>query len=218
LATLIILIFVFNKVAKIDIQDVPYPVYALAGMMPWTYFAFTMNQSGSSIINAAEMVKKIYFPRLVIPLSKAVVGFIDFIAVFIILVAFMIYYQYLPPSQIIYLPVFLLLTALSAVGIGILVSALTIRYRDFQHIVPFAVQIGFYATPIAYPSSIVPEKYQLLFHLNPMAGVVEGFRWCLVGGPEPHKFAYISFLLVIILFVWSLFYFKKIERIMADIV
>lgn len=218
IATLAIVIFVFNKVAKIELKEVPYSVYTLAGMVPWAYFAFVMNQAGSSIIGAQEMVKKIYFPRLVIPLSKAVVGLVDFFVAIFLLILFMVIYQFVPPIRILWLPVFLFLTVITALGIGIWLSALTIRYRDFQHIIPFMVQIGFYATPVAFPAYIVPDKYQILIHLNPMAGVVEGFRWCIVGGPPVTSYAYISFALVIILFVSGLYYFKNVERKMADIV
>ena len=218
LATLFIFILIFGRAIKVDTGGIPYPLFALSGMVSWTYFAFVLNQSGTSIIGAQEMIKKIYFPRLVIPLSKALVGFVDFAITCIFLIGLMIYFKYEPSTNILYLPIFFLLTVVAALGAGIWLSALTIRFRDFQHVVPFLVQIGLYATPIAYPASIIPEKYLVYYYLNPMAGIVEGFRWSFLGGGAPDHYAYISFALVVVLFVSSLFYFKRVERVMADIV
>ena len=191
-------------------------------MTAWTYFAFVLNQSGNSIIGAQEMVKKIYFPRLVIPLSKAVVGFVDFAIAFFILGVMMLVYDFAPSVNIAFLPLFILLTIISALAVGIWLSALTIRYRDFQHVVPFLVQFGLYATPTAYPAETIinnlPDWAVAIYYLNPMAGVVEGFRWSILGGVAPSDFAYISFALIAILFISGLFYFRKVERVMADIV
>lgn len=221
-ATLLIFTLVFGRAVKVDTGAIPYPVFAITGMTAWTYFSFVLNQSGNSIIGAQEMVKKIYFPRLVIPLSKALVGFVDFIVAFMMLATLMIVYQVKPSVNLVFLPVFFLLTVTSALAVGIWLSALTIRYRDFQHVVPFLVQFGLYATPIAYPSETIvnnlPVWASALFYLNPMAGVVEGFRWSVLGGAPPHVYAYLSFCIVILLFITSLLYFKRVERIMADIV
>lgn len=218
LFTLLIFILIFGKAIKIDTGDIPYPIFALSGLSAWTYFAFVMNQAGNSIVGAQNMIQKIYFPRLIIPLSKAVVGLVDFAVTLLFITGLMIWYQFAPSANIVLLPVFVLFTIIAALGVGIWLSALTIRYRDFQHIVPFMVQIGLYATPIAYPASIVPNKYQLLYHINPMAGVVEGFRWSITGGNALEPVAYVSFGVAIILFISSLFYFRKVERVMADIV
>lgn len=218
LTTLLIFSLVFGRAIQVETGGVPYPLFALAGMSAWTYFSFVMNQAGNSIIGAQGMIQKIYFPRLIIPLSKAIVGFVDFAISLVFLVILLIWFQFMPSGNIAYLPVFILLTITAALGIGIWLSALTVRYRDFQHIVPFMVQFGVYATPIAYPASLIPEQYQLLFHLNPMAGIVEGFRWSLLGGEAPHQYAFVSFIVAIILLVTGLFYFRKVERVMADIV
>ncbi|HEY9489129.1 MAG TPA: ABC transporter permease [Chryseosolibacter sp.] len=222
LITLVIFTLVFGRFVKVDTGGVPYPLFALCGMVAWTYFSFVMNQSGNSIIGAQEMVKKIYFPRLVIPLSKAVVGLVDFLIAFLLLVLLLIYYRVPVSSNIVMLPVFVLLTILSALAIGIWLSALSIRFRDFQHVTPFLVQIGLYATPIAYPGEVVigtlSDFGAFLFYLNPMAGIVEGFRWSILGHGALNSVSYISFGMVVILFVTSLFYFRKVERIMADIV
>ena len=218
LATLLIFTLIFGRAIKVDTGDIPYPVYALSGMLAWSYFAYVLNQSGQSIIGAQEMVKKIYFPRLIIPLSKAVTGFVDFFITLLFLIGLMIYYHVSLSSNIIYLPFFFILGVLAAVGVGIWVSSLTIRYRDFQHVIPFLVQIGLYATPIAYPASMIPDKYQLLYHLNPMAGVVEGYRWSLMGREVMSEYAWISFAIILLLFISGLFYFRKIEGEIADII
>jgi len=218
LTTLIIFVLIFGKAVKVNTGAVPYSLFALTGMTAWSYFSFVMSQAGGSIIEAEGMVKKIYFPRLIIPLSKAVVGFVDFGVSFLFLIIFMLFYRFVLPIQIFLLPVFIFLTVLSGLAIGIWLSALTIRFRDFKHVVPFLVQIGLYATPIAYPASLIPEKYLWLYYLNPMAGVTEGFRWCILGTQAPHAYVYYSFVMVLILFVAGLFYFKKVEKVIADIV
>jgi lipopolysaccharide transport system permease protein len=221
-ATLLIFTVVFGKAVKVDTGDIPYPLFAIVGMSAWTYFAFVLNQSGNSIISAQEMVKKIYFPRLVIPLSKAVVGFVDFGVALLFMAGLMIYYDYIPSSNIGYLPIFIFLTIIAALAVGIWLSALTIRYRDFQHVVPFLVQFGLYATPTAYPAETIinnlPDWATIIYYLNPMAGVVEGFRWSVLGGASPSQYSFISFILIILLFFSSVMYFKKVERVMADIV
>jgi lipopolysaccharide transport system permease protein len=218
LFTLIIFTFVFGKAVKVDTGNIPYPLFALAGLFPWTYFATVMSQAGNSVIGAQNLIKKIYFPRLIIPLSKGYIGLIDFGISFLFFIALMLYYNFFPSVNIIWLPLFMIITIMVALGTGIWLSALTIRYRDFQNVIPFMVQLGIYATPVAYPASLVPEKYQWVYYLNPMAGVVEGFRWCLLGSDMPGNHIFISFTIVILLFISSLYYFKKVEKVMADIV
>lgn len=222
LSTLIIFTLVFGRFVKVDTDGVPYPVFALCGMVAWTYFSYVMNQSGGSIINSQEMVKKIYFPRLVIPLSKAVVGLVDFFVAFLLLIFLLVYYDLRPSSNIIMLPVFIFFTILCSLAAGVWLSALSIRFRDFQHVTPFLVQIGLYATPIAYPGKVVMGSLSdvgaLLFYLNPMAGIAEGFRWSILGQGTLHSVSFISFGMIVILFVSGLYYFKKVERVMADIV
>ncbi|WNB18067.1 ABC transporter permease [Marivirga arenosa] len=222
LATLTIFTVVFGKVAAVETNGIPYPLFAVCGMATWSYFSFVLNQSGNSIIGAQEMVKKIYFPRLVIPLSKALVGFVDFAIALLFVVILMFYYGYIPSANIIYAPIFIILTIISALAVGVWLSALTIRYRDFQHVVPFLVQFGLYATPVGYQAKDVikrlPEWGSFLYYANPMAGIVEGFRWSLLGGAPPSIYAYFSFSIVILLFVSGLLYFKRVEKVMADIV
>ena len=222
LATVLVFTIIFGVVARVDTGGTPYVLFAMSGLVPWSYFSFVVFQSGTSIISAQEMVKKVYFPRLVIPLSKAIVGFVDFAVSFLFLIVLMLYYQYDLTSRILFLPLFILLTVFSSLAVGIWLSALTIRYRDFQHVVPFMVQIGLYVTPVGYRSADVlarlPEWAGVLYFLNPMAGVVEGFRWSLLGGLPPSPLAFVSFLVVAVLFVSGLYYFRTVERTMADLV
>jgi lipopolysaccharide transport system permease protein len=218
-ATLLIFTFVFGRALKIDTAGIPYPVFALTGMVAWTYFSFVVSQAGRALINSQSMIQKIYFPRIILPLSQAMVGLVDFAITFLLLLAAMLYYGVAPSSHIWYLPLFLIMAILASLAIGIWISALTIRFRDIMHVIPFLIQIGLYATPVAYPASFVPEKYQLLYYsLNPMVGVVEGFRWCMIGQGSIHRYSFISMGIMLILFFTALIYFKKVERIMADII
>ncbi len=219
MATLVIFTFIFGKAIHVDTGNVPYPVFALSGMVAWTYFSFVVGQAGRTLINSQNMIQKIYFPRIILPLSQAFVGLVDFAITFIMLIIAMFIYGVYPSANIVFLPLFLLLAIISALAIGIWISALTIRYRDFIHVIPFVVQIGLYATPVAYSSLYIPEKYHLLYYsLNPMAGVVEGFRWSLVGHGALHSYTFISVAIILILFVSGLYYFKRVERVMADII
>jgi len=222
LSTLLIISVVFGRFVKVDTGGIPYPVFAIIGVSLWTYFSFVLTQSGGSVIGAQEMVKKIYFPRLVIPLSKAVVGFVDFGVAILLLIGLFFYYGIIPSSNIVFLPIFLILTLISSLAVGIWLSALTIRYRDFQYIIPFFVQFGLYITPVAYPTDVVvnnlPSWASFLFYLNPMAGIIEGFRWCLIGGVAPNGYFWVSISIVFILFISGIYYFRKIERVMADII
>ena len=222
LATLAIMILIFSIGMNVESNGVPYPLFAFSGISVWTYFSFVLKESGNSVIGAGEMIKKIYFPRLVIPISKAVVGLVDYLVTLVLLSILMVWYQWIPGPEVIFLPILLVATMISSLTIGIWISALTIRYRDLKHIVPFLVQFGLFATPVAYPSEIViqriPTWASTLYYLNPMAGVVDGFRWCLFGGSPPNELAYVSYGVVAVLFVSSLFYFRKTERIMADVI
>ncbi|MEL6536184.1 MAG: ABC transporter permease [Bacteroidota bacterium] len=222
IATLLIFTLVFSRAVGVDTGDVPYPLFAVCGMMGWVYFAFVLNQSGNSLIGAQAIVKKIYFPRLIIPLSKAIVGLIDYTISIILMVALLIYFQFVPSGQWYLLPVVVLANGVAALGVGIWVSALTVRYRDFIHILPFMVQFGLYATPVGYPSSLLmdslPQWAQGLYYLNPMAGIVEGYRAVLLGVPIPSPLSYLSLGVAVVLLVTGLFYFKKVEYQIADLI
>ena len=219
--TLLILSLVFGKFVGVK-TDVPYLLFAMTGLTIWTYFSFVISNAGSSIIASLGMIKKIYFPRLIIPLSKAAVGLIDLGISLLIMICLMFYYGIVPSSNVWLAPVFLFFGMLAALAVGIWLSAITVRYRDFQHVVPFMVQIGLYITPIAYPADFamqqLPKWAATVYYLNPIAGVVQGFRWSIFGGEAPGSLMYVSFAMIIVLFVSGLFYFRKVEDDMADYV
>jgi len=219
--TLLILSLVFGRFVGVE-TDVPHILFTVAGTSIWSYFSYVMTNSGNSIIASQDMVKKIYFPRLIIPLSKAVVGFIDFGISILIMIALMIYFGYAPSSNIWIAPFFIFMGIIAALAVGIWLSALTVRYRDFQHMVPFMVQIGLYITPIAYPAEFavkqLPTWAGTLFYLNPMAGVVQGFRWSVFGGEAPGQLVFVSLGIIVMLFLTGIAYFSKVEDEMADYV
>lgn len=210
-----IFMFVFQRVIKVPTGGIPYPLIALTGIGVWTYFSSVMKDAGTSIILQSHMVKKIYFPRIIIPLSKSFTAIIELAVALSFCCVFYLYYQFVPPIQILFLPVFIFLIAITALGMGLWFSALSIRFYDFQHVIPFIVQIGMYLSPVVYSSSIVPEEYFTLYFINPVAGIIEGVRWCMIGGKFHNEF-FISYCVAIILFVSGFIYFRKVERLMAD--
>lgn len=222
IVTLVILNIVFGSFAQVDTGELPHLLFTVSGLALWSYFSYVLMNSGNSIIANQGMVKKIYFPRLVIPLSKAVVGLIDLGIVLLIMIGFMIYFGFPPSVNIWAAPLFIFGGMIAALSVGIWLSALTVRYRDFQHVVPFMVQIGLYATPVAYPvseaSSRFPEWAMSIYFLNPMAGVIEGFRWSVFGVGELSYLTFISFGMILLLFISGVAYFNKIESEMADYV
>jgi lipopolysaccharide transport system permease protein len=194
LLTLLIFILVFNKAIHVETGMIPYPVFAMTGMWAWSYFSYVISQAGQSLVQSQSLITKVYFPRLLIPLSKSLVGFIDFFIAFILLILF-------------------------SLSLGIWFSALTIRFRDLQYTIPFLVQTGLYLTPVGYPSSLIPSAYKNLFYLNPMASIIDGFRWSLLGDASPDEnFLWMSVALTLALLVSGIFYFKKVERILADFI
>lgn len=214
---LLILSFVFGKVAQVETGGVPHVLFTIIGLSAWTYFSTLLNEAGTSIVGAQNMIKKIYFPRLVIPLSKAISGLVDFFITLLCLLVIMAYYQYYPSENVIWLPLFLILALLSGLAGGILISALSARYRDFSFVVPMISRIGLFATPVAYSASSVPDQYKLLYFLNPMAGVVEGFRWSLIGTSDPEPYMFISIGIMLSILVIGIIYFVRVDRVMADI-
>ena len=222
LVTLTILSLVFNRIANVDTGEIPHTVFTTCGLITWTYFAFVMTNSGKSIIESQNMIKKIYFPRLIIPLSKAVVGLIDLGVTLLILIILMIWEGVAPAPTVWLAPFFLLIGMIAALSVGIWLSALTIRFRDFQHIIPFMVQLGMFITPVAYPAEqaakTMPEWLLSIYYLNPMAGVVQGFRWSLFGGEAPGNLMYISFGMILLFFITGLMYFKRVEDEIAEFV
>ena len=210
---------IFGRFAKLPSDGVPYPLFTLTALLPWLYFAKALSGSSDSLVGSATLVKKVYFPRLVIPLSRALSGLVDFGITFVVLAGMLAWYGVLPGWQIVFLPVMIMVALLTALGLGLWLTALNVKYRDVGLMVPFMVQIWMYASPIAYSASIVPEKWQWLYSLNPMVGVVEGFRWALLGKPLPMvEPILISLALVLVLFAGGLLYFRRTERSFADVV
>jgi lipopolysaccharide transport system permease protein len=222
LATLIIMTLIFGRAVRVDTGGTPYPLFAIVGISAWGYFAFVIKESGGSIIGAQEIVRKIYFPRLIIPLSKAAVGLMDLLVALVMMVCLFLWYGIAPGTHAVAAPLYLLLIIVFALGIGIWISALTIRFRDLQHVVPFMIQFGLFVTPVAYPSSAItaslPHWAQVLYFLNPMAGVVEGWRWSILGVGDPGGLGWLSLASGGILFFSSFIYFRSMERVVADLV
>jgi lipopolysaccharide transport system permease protein len=219
LLTMIIFTLVFGRFAKMPSDGLPYPIFTFAALLPWTYFASSLNQSILSVVNNSNLITKVYFPRLLLPISAVVCGLVDFSIAFVFLVGMMIWYGIVPGLEILFVPVFVVLTMLSALSVSLWLSAINVRYRDVGQAIPFLVQIWMFASPVAYPVSVVPEKWRLLYNLNPMAGVIEGFRWCLFGKPMPDLLAIaISIAVVLALLVSGIVFFKRLEETFADVV
>lgn len=215
---MVIFTFFFGGLARVPSDGVPYPLFSLAALIPWTLFAEGLTRSTSSMVSNANIMTKVYFPRLIMPISSILSPLVDFAIAFIILVFMIIYFGFFPTNAIVLLPAFILLAILTSLAIGLWLSALNVKYRDFQYTVPFLIQLGLFASPVVYSSSIIPEQYRLLYGLNPMAGVIEGFRWALLGTTPPGGMIAVSVVIVILLLIGGLFYFKRMEQYFADVV
>jgi lipopolysaccharide transport system permease protein len=216
--TMTIMVFIFGRVAKLPSGGVPYPVLVFTALLPWQFFSTAFSKASLSLVGNANMISKIYFPRIIIPVSNIMVGVMDFIISFALLTLIMAYYHFVPDIKILLLPFFLLMAFLVALGPTLFISALNVRYRDFQYIVPFMVQIGLYVSPVAYSIDVIPQRFKLIYSLNPMVGVIDGFRWCVLGG----KFQLywqgfiISVLLTFIMLYLGIKYFRATEKTFAD--
>ena len=220
LLTMIVFTVVFGKLAKLPSEGVPYPILVYVAMLPWQFFANSLSESSNSLISNANMLSKVYFPRLIIPVSAVIVSLVDFLISSVILVLLMLWYRFYPDWRVITLPFFLLLAFITSLGFGLWLAALNVKYRDFRYIVPFIVQFGLFISPVGFSSNVVPERWRLLYSLNPMAGVIDGFRWATLGGSfhiNWHGFL-LSIVLSLSVFVFGLLYFRKTERIFADVI
>jgi lipopolysaccharide transport system permease protein len=217
--SMVIFSVIFGNFAKIPSDGLPYPIFAYAALLPWTYFAQAIQRSGASLVSSESMIKKVYFPRLIIPLSAALAPIIDFAIAFVVLLGMMVWFGTMPTSGILLLPVFLLLAFATALAVGLFASALNVKYRDVAHAMPFLIQIWMFASPVVYSVSIVPERWRLLYGLNPMAGVIEGFRWALLGMQKPDfTVMIVSAGVVLVLLLCGLVYFRRVERVFADVI
>ena len=218
--TMVVFSLFFGRLAKVPSDDLPYPIFSFAGLVPWTFFANGLTQSSNSLVESANLIRKIYFPRLAIPIAAVISGVVDFVLAFLLLLLLMWGYGIVPTANILWLPLLLLLALVTALGVGLWISALNVRYRDFRYIITFLVQIWMFATPIAYPSSLMKEQWmRSLYGLNPMAGVVEGFRWALLGtATAPGPIVLVSALAALSILIGGAYYFRKLERDFADLV
>ena len=218
--TMVVLTVVFGKFGKMPSGGVPYPILVFCGMLPWLFFSTALSESGSSLVNNSTLISKVYFPRLVVPASSVITSFVDFLISAVFLVVLMIWYHFLPPLNSLLLPLFVLLVFAASFGAGLGIAALMVKYRDFRFIVPFVVQFGLYISPVGFYSSVVPEKWRLLYSLNPIVGVIDGFRWCLLGGQHTMYwpgFA-VSVISIVLLVATGLWYFRRTERTFADVI
>lgn len=219
LLTTLIFTVIFGILLKTPSQDLPYPLFTLTALLPWQLFATALQRSSVSLVGNANLITKIYFPRLAIPLSAVMAALVDFGVSFIVLLGVMLYYRYWPGWNILWLPLIVLLALLTALSVGLWLSALNVQYRDIQHMVPFIIQVWMYASPIVYPIETIPEGIgRWLYGLNPMVGVIQGFRWALMGGDPPDITLLFSLGMVLILLVSGLYYFRRMEKTFADIV
>lgn len=219
LMTMVIFTVIFGTLLKTPSQGIPYPLFSLTALLPWQLFASALQRSSTSLVGNANLLTKIYFPRLAIPMASIFAALVDFLISFVVLVGVMIYYRYMPGWNALWVPLLVLLALLTALAVGLWLSALNVQYRDIQQIVPFLVQVWMYASPIVYPIETIPEGiWRWLYSLNPMVGVIQGFRWALLGGTPPDLTLVISVAMVLILLVSGLYYFRRMEKTFADIV
>jgi lipopolysaccharide transport system permease protein len=209
----------FGRLARMPSDGIPYPIFSFAALVPWTFFSNGLNQGSNSLVSSANLIKKVYFPRLAIPLATVSSGIVDFALAFIMLLGMMLYYGIIPTTNILWLPVFVLLSLIISLGVSLWLSAMNVQFRDVRYIIPFLTQLWLFATPIAYPSSLLSEPWRTIYGINPMVGVVEGFRWALLGtNTAPGPVILVSLLVSLAILVSGTLYFRRMEKNFADIV
>lgn len=219
--TMVVFTVVFGRLANLPSEGgAPYPILVFAAMLPWQFFANALSECSNSLITNANLISKVYFPRLVVPTSAVIVSFVDFLISGLILLGLMAWYQEVPSWRVLLLPVFVAIAFAAAMGAGLWLAALNVQYRDFRYVVPFLVQFGLYISPVGFSSSIIPDRWRLLYSLNPMVGVIDGFRWAIIGGDVALYWPgfWLSLLLVVVLLVTGVLYFRRMERTFADVI
>jgi lipopolysaccharide transport system permease protein len=218
--TMIVFTVVFGKLARLPSEGVPYPIMVFTAVLPWQFFANSLSESSNSLIGNVNLISKVYFPRLIIPTSSVITSFVDFLISAAILAALMIWYQFAPSWRIVALPLFIAVAFAAAMGTGLWLTALNVKYRDFRYIVPFIVQFGLYISPVGFSSTVVPDKWRLLYSLNPMVGVIDGFRWAILGGNVGLFWPgfFVSLFIVGVIFAYGIWYFRKTEKTFADVI
>lgn len=219
LLTTVIFTVIFGNLAKMPSENLPYAVFAMAGLVPWNYFAGAFSRGGTSLVGSANLISKVYFPRLIIPMTGVLAGLVDMGIAFLVLIAVMLFFGVIPTLAVVTLPFFVLLAIATALGVSLWLSALNVQYRDIGHLIPFLTQFWMYATPVVYPASLLPAGWRIIYGLNPMVGVVEGFRWALFGtGEGPGLMLLVSVVTVLALLISGAFFFRRMEKTFADVV
>jgi lipopolysaccharide transport system permease protein len=221
LLSMIVFTVIFGRVAKLPSDGLaPYALMVFAAMLPWTLFSNSLSEASNSLIGNANLISKVYFPRMIVPSATMITALVDFLIGFVILIAMMIYYQFMPGWQILYMPFFIILALLASFGPGLWITALNVKYRDFRYVIPFIVQFGLYVSPVGFSSNVVPEKWRFIYSLNPMVGVIDGFRWCILGGNSPlYLPGFLLSMVIIAFFLWlGVTRFRKMEKTFADII
>lgn len=219
LFTMLVFSLFFGRLAKMPSDGIPYPIFAFTALVPWMFFSNGLSQASNSLVNSSHLITKIYFPRLIIPISSVASGLVDFLLAFVVLIGMMAFYRVPPTANIVWLPAFLLLALVTALGTGLWLSALNVEYRDIRYTIPFLVQFWLFATPIAYPSSLLHEPWRTIYGLNPMVGVVEGFRWALLGSQtQPGPIVAVSSTVALLVLLSGAHYFRRMEKTFADVV
>jgi lipopolysaccharide transport system permease protein len=219
--TMLVFTVIFGQIARLPADGTaPYPLMVFAGILPWTFFSSGLSEASNSLINNANLISKVYFPRLIVPTATVVVAFMDFLISFVLLILLMVWYRFMPDWRILILPAFVLLAFLASVGPALWITALNVKYRDFRYVIPFIVQFGLYVSPVGFSSSVVPEQWRLLYSLNPMVGVIDGFRWCILGGQsELYPASMVISIVVTAFFLWfGIHRFRKMEKSFADLI
>jgi lipopolysaccharide transport system permease protein len=218
LLTMIVFSFVFGRIAGLPSEGVPYPLFVFAAMLPWQFFANAVAESGNSLVENGNLISKVYFPRLIVPAGAVMVSLADFLISCGLLVLLFVWYQFLPDGRILTLPLFVVLAFLAALGPGLLITALNVQYRDFRYIIPFIVQVGLYLSPVGFSSAVIPEPWRLVYSLNPMVGVIDGFRWAILGTPLYVPGLLVSVFVTVVLMAWGILHFRRMERKFADLI
>lgn len=216
--TMVVFSLIFGGLAKLPSDDIPYPIFSFAAILPWELFSKALSDASRSLVQNSTMITKIYFPRMILPLASVISGLVDFLIALVILLGMMFFYRISPTQNIWTLPLFLALALITSLGVGLWLSAANVMYRDVNYILPFITQLWLYITPVAYSNTLIPDEWQFIYALNPMAGVVQGFRWALLGTQAPGRLIWLSVGVALFVFVTGLFYFKRMERQFADMV
>lgn len=217
--TMVVFSLFFGNLANIPSDGIPYPLFSFAALVPWTFFANGLSQSANSLVGGANILKKVYFPRLTVPIAAVLGGVLDFVIAFVVLLGMMLYFGVLPTWNVVWLPYLVLLALVTSLGVGLWLSAMNVQFRDIRYVIPFLTQLWLYATPIVYPSSLIPEFWRPLYGINPMVGVIEGFRWALLGtDTAPGSIIVVSSIVALLILISGAYYFRRMEKTFADVV